>query len=153
MLYERLAQQQPSPRLTARQRDCIALVAHGLSSKEIARELGISPSTVDNHVASAMHQCGLTSRGALARWWRESESAPMVEAVCETRAEYACNRAPTSFAVLKIPVMGGIRNSLSLQERFLAIVQTMIVSAMVTSALICFVLGLIFIINFGKPSV
>lgn len=57
-----------SPRqLTRRQEQCVALVAKGMSSKEIARELGISPSTVDNHIAAVMHQLNLPSRTAIAR--------------------------------------------------------------------------------------
>jgi FixJ family two-component response regulator len=40
-------------RLTLRQKDCLRLVAQGYTSKEIGRELGISYSTVDNHLLAA----------------------------------------------------------------------------------------------------
>jgi len=40
-------------RLTLRQRDCLELVAQGFTSKQIARKLGISHSTVDNHILAA----------------------------------------------------------------------------------------------------
>ena len=127
-------------RLTARQEDCIALVAKGMSSKEIARELGIAPSTVDNHISIAMHQFGFQNRGAVGRWYRE-----MLESRAEPEpAEQAAplNRTHS----LSIP-LGGIRNSLSLKERILSVVQIMILSIMATSAVITFVLGLIFILK------
>ncbi len=51
--------------LTRRQHECVELVTKGLSSKEIARELGIAPSTVDNHIAQVMHQLGIPNRATL----------------------------------------------------------------------------------------
>ncbi len=60
--------------LTGRQMDCVALVAQGLSSKEVGRTLGISPSTVDNHVAAAMRQFGFGNRLALARWYQQQQA-------------------------------------------------------------------------------
>jgi LuxR family maltose regulon positive regulatory protein len=45
---------QPSSRvsdpLTARERDVLAMISHGLSNKRVARALGISPETVKSHV-------------------------------------------------------------------------------------------------------
>lgn len=40
------------------------LVKEGLSSKHIARELGISPRTVDQHIAAAMETLGAANRTA-----------------------------------------------------------------------------------------
>lgn len=51
--------------LTDRQRECIVRVKKGLSSKEIARELGISPKTVEMHISTAMHRLGVSSRLAI----------------------------------------------------------------------------------------
>lgn len=53
-------------RLTARQLQVAALVAEGLTSGQIARELGISEGTVDRHVTSAMRRAGVASRSQLA---------------------------------------------------------------------------------------
>ena len=52
-------------RLTPRQREVALLVATGLSNKEIARALGLSVSTVKDHVHAILTRLGLTSRAAL----------------------------------------------------------------------------------------
>jgi DNA-binding CsgD family transcriptional regulator len=54
-------------RLTTRQRDCLRLVLHHKQSKEIGRELGISPMTVDNHFRSAIQTLGVSNRVEAAR--------------------------------------------------------------------------------------
>ncbi len=54
--------------LTARQRDVLHLVARGDSNKAIARELGLSVSTVKTHLRSIFDTLGTASRtGAVAR--------------------------------------------------------------------------------------
>jgi DNA-binding CsgD family transcriptional regulator len=59
--------------LTARERDCLALVGEGFRSKEIASRLGISPHTVDQHLKMAVRKIGTTSRQEAARWLRASQ--------------------------------------------------------------------------------
>lgn len=49
------------------------LVKQGLRSKEIARELGISPRTVDQHIAAAMETLGVHNRLAAVSRLRELE--------------------------------------------------------------------------------
>lgn len=49
-------------RLTERQRACLRLVYRHQSSKQIARELGIKPSTVDEHMRNALQTLGLSKR-------------------------------------------------------------------------------------------
>jgi PAS domain S-box-containing protein len=43
----------PHPRLTPRQREILELIASGLSTAEVARELTLSPETVRNHLRNA----------------------------------------------------------------------------------------------------
>lgn len=140
-------------RLTQRQADCIARVAQGLSSKEIARELGISPSTVDNHIASAMHQFGFSNRNAVARWYVEYRDSMIATETGQGSPEARPQSNSKSYFRVRIPTLGGIRNSLSLKERLFAIVQVMIVSTMVASTLASFVLGLIFFLKLAKVAV
>ncbi|WP_407672706.1 response regulator transcription factor [Novosphingobium organovorum] len=48
--------------LSKRQRQCLALVERGMSSKEIARHLQIAPSTVDNHIKLALARLNCYTR-------------------------------------------------------------------------------------------
>lgn len=55
--------QVPNPiRLTSRQRDVLALVAEGLSNKEIAARLSIAETTTKIHVAASMRALGARNR-------------------------------------------------------------------------------------------
>jgi DNA-binding NarL/FixJ family response regulator len=49
-------------RLTARELDVLTHVAAGLSTKQIARELGITERTVKFHVASIFNKLGAETR-------------------------------------------------------------------------------------------
>ncbi|MEV3922818.1 helix-turn-helix transcriptional regulator [Actinomadura coerulea] len=51
--------------LSPREREVAGLAATGMSNKDIARELFVSPKTVEKHVAAALRKLGLTSRAAL----------------------------------------------------------------------------------------
>jgi predicted ATPase/DNA-binding CsgD family transcriptional regulator len=57
----------PSP-LTPREHEIVRLVAQGLSNKEIADELVISPATAARHVANILAKLGFTSRTQVATW-------------------------------------------------------------------------------------
>jgi DNA-binding CsgD family transcriptional regulator len=50
--------------LTAREIDVLRLVAGGLTNREIADRLGISPRTVDAHLRSIYGKIGVSSRSA-----------------------------------------------------------------------------------------
>lgn len=54
-------------RLTARERQVMSLVAEGLSNKAIARQLGISPKTVEIHRSHVMSKMEVASSAALIR--------------------------------------------------------------------------------------
>jgi len=72
--------------LTPKERDCLRLVMERRSSKQIARQLGISRTSVDTYVRRAREKLGLKDRYAAARlleaWQRgevltaEPEGAP-----------------------------------------------------------------------------
>lgn len=61
------------PRLTSRQREVLVLVARGLTDKGIARQLALSPRTVEMHVAGAIDALGCRSRSeavSRAHFWK-----------------------------------------------------------------------------------
>ena len=58
------AAESPRLRLSVRQAQCLAGVARGLISKEIAREIGLSHRTVDRHIAEAMARLNTRTRSA-----------------------------------------------------------------------------------------
>ncbi len=57
-----LGNTQPAPILTKRQTEVLVAVARGLSDKQIAKLLGLSPRTVEMHVAGSLKTMGCTTR-------------------------------------------------------------------------------------------
>jgi non-specific serine/threonine protein kinase len=57
-----------TPELSRREMQVVQLVAEGLSDRQIASRLGISPRTVDNHLRHIFEKVGVSSRTALATW-------------------------------------------------------------------------------------
>ncbi len=55
------------PELTARERQVMALVAHGLPAKQVARHLGISPRTVEHHQERIRRKLGAPNQAAAVR--------------------------------------------------------------------------------------
>ncbi|EOZ4755553.1 helix-turn-helix transcriptional regulator, partial [Pseudomonas aeruginosa] len=62
--------------LTAREREVFDLICQGLADKEIAKELGLAPNTVRNHVATIYAKLDVHSRGEAIVWARERGFAP-----------------------------------------------------------------------------
>ncbi len=56
------------PRLTVREQEVVRLVARGMSNKAIARQLGISPRTVEGHLNHIFEKVGTTSRTELVHY-------------------------------------------------------------------------------------
>jgi len=54
--------------LTCREREVLQLITEGLSTKEIAHELGISVKTVQTHRANLMHKTGVHKAPSLVRY-------------------------------------------------------------------------------------
>lgn len=64
--------------LTAREREVLTLIRHGLSNSEIADELIIELGTVKNHVHSVLKKLGVSSRRSAAAMLPESMEAPVL---------------------------------------------------------------------------
>ncbi|GAA4755181.1 response regulator transcription factor [Gordonia alkaliphila] len=72
--YRRLAKEPTpeAPALTERETEVLRWVAKGLSSKQIAERLHLSPRTVENHVGAALRKLQLGNRVELARYALEN---------------------------------------------------------------------------------
>ncbi len=53
---------EPSSNLTEKEHQVLALMIQGLSNTEIARQLGVSPSTIKTHVSNILFKLGVESR-------------------------------------------------------------------------------------------
>jgi DNA-binding CsgD family transcriptional regulator len=62
--------------LTPRQRQVLALVAHGRTNPQIAETLGISLAGAKWHVSEVISRLGVTSREEAAEYWREQNRLP-----------------------------------------------------------------------------
>jgi len=56
------------PELTPRERDVVQLLAEGCNTREVARRIGVSTKTVDNHRSRIMRKLGLNSVAALTKY-------------------------------------------------------------------------------------
>jgi non-specific serine/threonine protein kinase len=54
--------------LSRREREVLALVAEGLTNRQIAERLVISPVTARNHVSSILTKLGMENRTQAAAW-------------------------------------------------------------------------------------
>jgi DNA-binding NarL/FixJ family response regulator len=55
-------------RLTAREGDVLALVVDGLTARQIATRLVLSPRTVENHIQRVLRRLDVPNRAALVRY-------------------------------------------------------------------------------------
>jgi len=60
--------------LSPRELEVLQFIAQGVSNKQIARSLGLSPHTVKRHVANILDKLDLRSRGQAAAWHHATES-------------------------------------------------------------------------------
>ncbi|MCL6739287.1 helix-turn-helix domain-containing protein, partial [Streptomyces neyagawaensis] len=62
----------PCP-LSRRERQVAALVAEGMTNRQIAAQLVLSPRTVDGHMDSIMTKLGCSRRTQVAAWWTANQ--------------------------------------------------------------------------------
>ena len=63
----------PSP-LTSRELEVAALVAEGMTNKEVATRLRLSVRTAENHLLNVMNKLGLDNRAQVAAWYTRTRS-------------------------------------------------------------------------------
>ncbi|MFZ0100178.1 MAG: response regulator [Gemmobacter sp.] len=62
--------------LTSREAEVLELIAKGLTTRQIAEALSLSPRTVESHRAAIGAKTGTTSAAELTRFWLEGREAP-----------------------------------------------------------------------------
>lgn len=134
----------PADRLSERQRECLVLVHQGLTSKEIGRSLGLSPSTVDNHIRAALERLGVDNRAAAARLavW-QPDAVPLPRAVSGPSPGPGAGFA----ALAAFPPLGGSPNRLSVRRRVYHVVQIALFSTMSLAAITTTIAGLVHLLN------
>ncbi|HEX7783141.1 MAG TPA: helix-turn-helix transcriptional regulator [Sphingobium sp.] len=129
--------------LTERQRDCLRLVLSGHNSKGIARLLGISPLTVDQHIKSAIRTLRVSSRGEAARMLAAHEGghpqtsgsqalpiattsiSPNVDPIATLGERQKKGLTPSRL----FPPLGGTRHDLTISQTIFAILRVAVISA------------------------
>jgi DNA-binding CsgD family transcriptional regulator len=123
--------------LSSRQAQCLILASKGLTSKEIAREIGISPSTVDSHIRAGTARLGVRGRRAAVRTLFE-------ERTCEPSG---MGTRPVAAAGaqrwLSLPPFGGRRNGWSVIRRLSAVLQIALLATMVFAAITITISGIV----------
>lgn len=134
--------------LTDRQRECMLLVAEGQTSKQIARALGISPSTVDNHIRTAVVVLGSANRVEAARtvieWVASFESQQGSGSNVKRRAvSNERPRRPDPIRFTRLPPIGGKTNTTSNLQRLVHIAQVALLGTMLFAAITATIAGLV----------
>ena len=65
----------PDNGLSSREEEVLNLLADGLTDREIAENLQISPRTVETHVSNVLHKLGVRNRAEAARRYRDDTSS------------------------------------------------------------------------------
>ena len=94
--------------LTPKERECLRLVAQQRSSKEIARELGISKASVDTYCNRARAKLGVTSRRAAAQMVMMLERGERLEPPVEAAAVATPAPTPIVAAVSVLPPLSSL---------------------------------------------
>ncbi len=132
--------------------NCLRLVADGYTSKEIAKQLGLTPMTVDQYLHRAKKSMGAPDRRTAARWLVESPQsaafkpfelkspgvADMAYAVTRPASSEGDDpRTPTTSqwqTRIGFPPLGGIRTTLDGGQKTQAILRIAGLSLIYTTA-------------------
>jgi DNA-binding NarL/FixJ family response regulator len=64
--------------MTSRELDVAALVADGLTNREIAEKLGVTVSTIEKHLSNLSAKLNLHNRVLVARWYWQNQGLPQL---------------------------------------------------------------------------
>lgn len=134
--------------LSQRQAECLLLAGQGYTSKEIARSIGISPSTVDNHIGAAIDRLGARNRAEAARFMLMQTSSDPAEAALLVGA----SRRPVETgnplsAAFVLPPLGGAPNRIPQAQRLVHILQIAALAIALCSAAILTIAGVVHVLS------
>lgn len=134
--------------LSESQRQCLRLVLQNKTSKEIAKETGLSPHTVDTYLLRAAATLGANNRREAARIFLELEQSerfgyepPQLEITpanpeTDDAPSQGVGRSRGNWLLNQFPAVGGQPHELTLSQIVLAVMKISIVSTGAVAALI-----------------
>ncbi|MEG8027687.1 helix-turn-helix transcriptional regulator [Sphingomonas aerolata] len=145
--------------LTESQKTCLRLVARGQTSKEIAQQTGLTPSTIDTYLKSASASLGTANRREAARKFAEIEESqrlgsqspllslpdPASDEGAEQRGTDVRNHWIRT--VVTPPPIGGSINDLTPSSRLIAMFKIACLMAAIMAGLTLFSIGMIRLFN------
>ena len=130
----------PAAKLSQRQLQCLELVSQGLTSKEIGRTVGLSPSTVDNHVRAAVERLGAKNRLDAVRFLlAQAESGEDEQTLIRDDAD-----SPDWWT---LPPLGGKPNTLSRNQRLQSMLLIALLAVAVSAAVILTIAGVVKVLD------
>jgi DNA-binding CsgD family transcriptional regulator len=130
------------------QKACLRLVAQGMSSKEIAKALGLTPQTVDTYVKTSMARLGVTSRREAARILAASELSRKLGSPSPGLADpgpepqMAATGTTGWLSWVRPPPVGGGFHDLSWSQKTYQALLVAVISASIVVALALLIAGL-----------
>lgn len=135
--------------LSEGQKACLRLVAQGMSSKEIAKALGLTPQTVDTYVKTSMARLGASNRRDAARMLVAAEASRKSGSPTAGLAEHGPGRdqlASTGttgwLSWVRPPPVGGGFHDLSWSQKTFGALQVAVISTAIVIALALAIAGL-----------
>jgi DNA-binding CsgD family transcriptional regulator len=132
----------PTIHLSEGQKNCLRLVAQGMSSKEIAKQTGLTPQTVDTYLKASLPRLGASNRREAARlflaWEAASAAGLPVDPLASPSDPAADSDLPARTGwnrLLNLPPLGGKVNDLGWAQKTVQALQVAVVAAATIVAL------------------
>jgi DNA-binding CsgD family transcriptional regulator len=140
----------PTIQLSEGQKNCLRLVAQGMSSKEIAKQTGLTPQTVDTYLKASLPRLGASNRREAARLFLAWEAAKNGDAPSESLVSTDEQRAESDGSttrkwsdLIKLPPIGGVVNELGWAQKTVQALQVAVVAAATIIALTLAMAGIL----------
>lgn len=139
----------PPANLPEGHKACLRLVAQGMSSKEIAKQTGLAPLTVDTYLKQAMAKLGVSNRRDAARRLIELEGSQNFGSPSPALAEVETQPDPTFRTGkrgwrqwMRLPPVGGGFHDLTWSQKSYQVLHVAVAAAIVLLALSLTIAGL-----------